>query len=52
MRNILLPKTQRLAGGNLELKLDQIVTGNHLGYRMLDLNTRIDLDKIIVLVGI
>ena len=34
------------AGGNADLRLDQVDAGYHLGHRVLDLDARIDLDEV------
>ena len=46
MREILLPAGQRLAGGDAQLPLDQILAGDHLGHRMLDLEARVHLHEV------
>jgi hypothetical protein len=50
--DVFLGKTQRCAGGNLDLLIDEINTGNHFRDRMLDLNTRIHLNKVELVVFI
>ncbi|MNM87516.1 hypothetical protein D3C81_996990 [compost metagenome] len=50
---LLLRERQRLAGGDAQLPFDQVLPGDHLGDRMLDLQARVHLHEIegAVLVG-
>mmetsp|Transcript_23926 Transcript_23926/g.59862 ORF Transcript_23926/g.59862 Transcript_23926/m.59862 type:complete len:509 (-) Transcript_23926:23-1549(-) len=45
-RDLLLAHGQRVAGGHLQLPLDQIGAGDHLGDRVLDLQSRVHLHKV------
>ena len=45
-RDLLLASRQRLAGRHPHLPLDQILAGDHLGHRMLDLQPRVHLDEV------
>ncbi len=44
--NVLLLERQRLAGGDANLRLDQVDAGDHLGHRMLDLNAGVHFDEV------
>src|SRR5258708_7714703 len=44
--DVLLPHRQPLAGGDADLLLDDVDTGDHLGHRMLDLDACIHLDEV------
>ena len=48
--DVLLAEGQRLAGGDGDLRLDQIDAGHHFGHGMLDLNPRVDFDEVEVVV--
>ena len=45
-----LLERQPLAGGDADLRLDQVDAGNHLGHGVLDLDAGVDLDEIEVVV--
>ena len=44
--DVLLRERQLLAGGDADLRLDQVDAGHHFGHRMLDLNAGVDLDEV------
>ena len=44
--HLVLGDRQRRAGRDLDLLVDDVDPGDHLGHRMLDLNARIHLDKV------
>ena len=48
--DVVLLERQRLAGGDANLRLDQVDAGDQLGHRMLDLNAGVDLDEVKVVV--
>ena len=50
--DVVLAERQRLAGGDPDLLLDQVDAGDHLGDRVLDLDPRVDLDEVEVVVGV
>ena len=50
--DVLLRERQRLAGGDANLRLDQVDAGDHLGHRVLDLDAGVDLDEVEVVVWI
>ena len=50
MHDVVLRERQRLAGGDADLRLDQVDAGDHLGHRMLDLDAGVDLDEVEVVV--
>ena len=52
-RELLLRQRQPLAGGDAQLPLDEVLPGDHLGHRMLDLQPRVHLHEVeaAVLVG-
>jgi len=49
---ILLPTRQWFASGHPQLPLDEILTGDHLGHRMLNLQARVHFHKVEGTVGI
>ena len=44
--DVVLLERQRLAGGDADLRLDQVDAGDHLGHGMLDLDAGVDLDEV------
>ena len=50
--NVLLLERQRFAIGDTQLPLNEIQTRYHLGYRMLDLDSRVDLEEVKLVVAI
>ena len=50
--DVFLAKRQRLAGGDLDLLLDQIDAGDHLGDGMFDLDACVDLDEVEIVVRV
>ena len=44
--HVLLRDRQRRAGGDLDLLVDEVDAGDHLGHRMLDLDARVHLDEV------
>src|SRR5690606_19375541 len=43
---VLLPPRERLAGGDLDLLLDEVGAGDHLGHGVLDLDARVHLGEV------
>ena len=50
--DLVLREGERLAGGDPDLLLDEVDARDHLGHGMLDLDPRIDLDEVEVMVGV
>src|ERR1700692_2526220 len=51
LTQIFLAKGKRRAGRDLDLRLDQVHSGDHLGYRMLDLDAGVHLEEIEIAIG-
>ena len=45
-RDIFLLEGKRLAGGDADLRLDQVDAGDHFGHRVLHLDAGVDLDEV------
>ena len=48
MNDVVLLDREFLAGGNTNLLLDEVDAGNHFGNGMLDLNSGVHLDEVVV----
>ena len=44
--DVFLAERQRLAGGDADLRLDQVDAGDHFGHGMLDLDAGVHFDEV------
>ena len=51
VHDVVLLERQRLAGGDADLRLDQVDAGDHFGHGMLDLDAGVDFDEVEVVVA-